>query len=192
MKSILTIISFFLIILLQLAAAASTSIGPLDQRNRPPVTSSAEPPQTNTRVKARSNPRKQYYSDSNLSFNYDILPENISCNIDNESPLSCDVFGAIGALRDGNGHPLRCDFDNTPGDGKNQFCTSMVKYKTAGVSICTTLTGKVDCAGLAEIAVAVSAKCEEEHAGELRVAGMVSMAWGSILVLNSTIQLRAE
>lgn len=186
MKSISATISFFfLILLLQLTAAAFPVVGPLDQRNRPPVTSGAH-------IKARSNPRKQHHSHPSQSFSYDSLPDNISCNVDNESPLSKDVLDAIGALKDGDGHQLRCNYNNTPGDGENQFCTTLMSHKSAAIAVCTVLIERIDCKKIAEIAIAVSDKCEEECAGELRVAGMVSMAWGNIFVLNSTIELRVE
>lgn len=190
MKSISATIScFFLILLLQLAAAAFPVVGPLDQRNRPPVISDA---QANAHIKARSNPRKQHHSHPSQSFSYDSLPDNISCNVDNESPLSKDVSDAIGALKDGDGHQLRCNYNNTPGDGENQFCTTLMSHKSAAIAVCTILIERIDCKKIAEIAIAVSDKCEEECAGELRVAGMVSMAWGNIFVLNSTIELRVE
>lgn len=189
MKSISAIISFFfLIFLLQLAAAASP-IGPLDQRNRPPVISDA---QANAGIKARSNSREQHHSHSGQRFSYESLPDNISCNVDNESPLSKDVSDAIGALNDGDGHQLRCNYNNTSGDGENQFCTTLMSRESAAIAVCTILIERINCKKIAEIAIAVSDKCEEECAGELRVAGMVSMAWGNIFVLNSTIELRVE
>lgn len=96
------------------------------------------------------------------------------------------------ALYSGDGHPLRCNFDNTPGDGENQFCTTLVVRGSAAIAVCTSWIGRIDCEKVAEITTAVSDKCEEECAGELRIAGMVSMAWGNIFVLNSTIKLRVE
>lgn len=193
MKSISTIISFFfLIFLLQLAAAASPAVGPLDQRNRPPAISDAQRHPVNARIKTRSNPRKQHHSHLGQSFSYDSLPDNISCSVDHESPLLKDVSSAIGALNDGDGHQLRCNYDNTSGDGENQFCTTLILRESAVIAVCTILIKRIDCKKIAEIAMAVSDKCEEECAGERRVAGMVSMAWGNIFVLNSTTELRVE
>lgn len=175
MKSISATISFLLfILLLRLAAAASPA---LDQRNRPPVIA---------RIQPRSNSKKQHH------ISYDSRPSHISCNIDNESPLSADVSAAVAALYGGHGHPLRCNFDNTPGDGGNQFCTTLAARGSAAIAVCTSWIGRIDCEKVAGIAMAVSAKCEEECAGELRIAGMVGMDWGNIFVVNSAVKLRVE
>lgn len=184
MKSISATISFFLILLLRLAAATPPA---LDQRNRPPEAQHHRP--TNARIMARSGPKKQYYSDpvQNISYDMHSLPDNISCNVDNKSPLSSDVSEAIRGLYDGNGPLLGCNFGSTPGF---RPCPHVVRFGSAAVSVCAPpWIGKIDCGKIAEIATAVSAKCEEECGGKLRIAGMASMAWGNIFVLNSTTEL---
>lgn len=218
MKSIPTIMSFFfLVLVLHLVAAAPQAASPTSQRNRPanaPIKARSNRRSNDTAdqrnrpasalVKPRSNRRNNDTADqrnrptsalvkarrNNDTVDHS-LQDRISCNVDSESPLSGDVSSAISALKGGDGHPLRCNFDNTPGDGGNQLCTTLVTRGSTAISICTTSTEKMDCGGIAEIVMAVSAKCEEECAGELRVAGMVNMAWGEIFV-NSAIEPRAE
>lgn len=186
MKSISATISLFLLILLLHLAAATPPA--LDQRNRPPVVSEIRHHRpTNARIKARSSPKKQYYGDPVQSINHDSLPENIFCNVDNKSPLSSDFSEAIRGLHGGNGPLLGCNFDSTPGA---RDCAHVAIFGSAAISFCPPpWIGRIDCGRIAEIATVVSAKCEEECAGKLRVAGMARMAWGNIFVLNSTTEL---
>lgn len=186
MKSISATISLLLLILL---LHLVTAIPPaLDQRNRPPVVSEAH--YHHRQTKARSSPKEQHDSDPVQNTNHDSLPGNIFCNVDDKSPLSGDVSEAIHSLRGGNGPLLGCNLDSKSGAWD---CAHVAIFGSAAISYCAPpLAGRIDCGKIAEIAIAVSVKCEEECAGKLRISGMASMAWGNIFVLNSTTEPKVE
>lgn len=117
-------------------------------------------------------------------FTYEVPPNKFFCEVRPAPPLTSDALYAIKLLRD-NAQQLPVCHHPHGGSGAN-FCTTLSRYKSAGIAICTASRGLVNCPEIAWVAMALLRKCEAiDRDHRVRTGGLVRMKWGYIIVFNN-------